>query len=138
MRFAVHPAVFLASALLLCGVMLWLRQVPPVETRVGASARGRAAPEQHTEIALGTAVLERYVGVYEVASTLRAELTLENGRLILRAAGLVPLELVPESETEFFVKGIDIEVAFELDRSNEVTGFVARMPNGDVSADRAP
>jgi hypothetical protein len=56
----------------------------------------------------------------------------------LRATGSAPLELLPESETEFFVKGFDIEVAFELDGSNEVSGFVAHLPNGDVSGDRVP
>jgi hypothetical protein len=132
----VHPAVFLAGAALLCGFMLWLRQVPPLETRAAPSVGGRPARERHTEMALGTAALERYVGFHEFDATMRIELLLENGRLILRTADLAPLELLPESDTEFFVKDIDIEVAFELDAANEVTGLVARLANGDVSADR--
>jgi hypothetical protein len=62
MRFAVPPAVFFGSAVLLCGLMLWLRQSPPVEA---SAAGGRPAREQRTETELGTAVLERYVGTYE-------------------------------------------------------------------------
>jgi hypothetical protein len=98
MRFAVHPAVFLGGALLLSGILLWLRPSAIVERPAAQRSDYRPAREQRAEEALETAVLERYIGFYDVASTLRVDVTLENGRLVLHVPDSARLELLAESE----------------------------------------
>jgi hypothetical protein len=136
MRFAVHPAVFLGGALLLSGLLLWLRPSATVERPAAQRGDHRPARAQRAEVALDTAVLERYIGFYDVASTLRVDVTLENGRLVLHVPDSARLELLAESETRFYVEGGAIEIAFEVDGPNEIKGFVAHLPNGDLTAVR--
>ena len=58
-------------------------------------------------------VLERYVGSYELTPGLVLDVTLEDGTLYGQATGQPKVKLVPTSETEFVVQGVDARLVFE-------------------------
>jgi hypothetical protein len=137
MRLAIHPAVFLGGAIVLCSVWLALR--PPLPAMPAAPApRGapRPARVERPTITLDTATLERYAGKYAGRADLVVELTLKDGRLFAQSPGvLVPFEMLAVSETEFFLKGLDVDVKFRVE-DGVVKGFVATTEFGVLFVDR--
>ncbi len=81
------------------------------------------APRQRTSIALPADVLERYVGVYDMAGT-RVEITRSAEGLSARVAGAGTYRLDAETEAAFFVKEIDAQVNFRLARDGVPTKAV--------------
>jgi hypothetical protein len=137
MRLAIHPAVFLGSAIVLCALWLSLRPaLPLVATAPMQRSGARPVPVERPSIELDPATLERYVGQYEGRASLTVELSLKNGHLFAQSPGvMVPFELLATSETEFFLKGIDIDIEFRVE-DGIVEGFVAHTEYGVVVVDR--
>jgi Domain of unknown function (DUF3471) len=83
--------------------------------------------KQRTAIDLPASTLSAYVGTYEVAQGLNLVVTVENDALFIQStpAGEV-VRLWPESESDFFVKGVDIQVSFTHDANGTATGLVFR------------
>jgi CubicO group peptidase (beta-lactamase class C family) len=94
----------------------------------------RAAPKPHTEIALDPSVLDRYVGVYELAPTFSITITRDGNNLWAQATNQGKLQLFAESETDFFLKGLDAGVTFVRDSAGVVTGLVLHQQGNDQSA----
>ena len=136
MRRAMHPAVFLAGAIMFCAAWLWLQpEGPSVETASGAR---RSARQARTSIELDRAILERYAGRYRGRADFTVEFSMKEGRLYAQSPGTVPFEMLPTSEIEFFLKeSPDVDVKFRLDSHGAVTGFDATTPYGPMSLDRA-
>jgi hypothetical protein len=83
------------------------------------------APQtQRTAIELSEAVLERYVGTYELTPTFSIEVTRNGSELWLQATSQPKVRLWPESESEFFLKEVDAQITFVRDASGTVTGLV--------------
>ena len=139
MRLAIHPAVFLGGAIVLCALWLWLRPaLPPPEVRA-PTARGapRPTPVERPSITLDAATLERYVGKYAGRENFTVDLTLKNGHLFAESPGvMVPFEMLATSETKFFLKGIDIDITFRVE-GGVVKGFTANTEFGLIAMDRA-
>ncbi len=137
MRLAIHPSVLLGGAIVLCSVWLWLRpEVPPVATTPTARGNPRPARVEPASITLDTATLERYVGKYEGRANFTVELRLDKGRLFAQAPGvMVPFEMLATSETEFFLKGMPVELKFRVE-DGIVEGFVANTEFGVMIVDR--
>lgn len=75
-----------------------------------------------------TAVLAQYVGAYELTPTITNVISLVDGRLTSKIGNQAELEMVPESQTEFFFKTGDAEIEFERDpRTEAVTGLVVHQ-----------
>ena len=83
-----------------------------------------APPVERTEVEVATAVLETYVGEYELAPTFSIVVTLEDGALFAQATGQPKFPLFAESETEFFLRVVDAQVSFTKDDSGAVTGII--------------
>jgi Domain of unknown function (DUF3471) len=135
MRQTFHPAMFLGMVILLCTAWLWARPpVPIVET----FARGTPRPAlvEPASIALDTAVLERYAGKYEGRGNFTVDLTLKGGKLFAQSPGTIPFELRATSETEFFLKGMGIDVEFDVGDDGIVRGFAANTDYGLVEVKR--
>jgi len=71
------------------------------------------AAKQRKEITLDPAILERYVGVYQLAPTFQITITREGNSLFLQATAQPKFPLFAESEREFFLKVVDAQVTFE-------------------------
>jgi uncharacterized damage-inducible protein DinB len=103
-----------------------------------------ALPMTHrTAIDLPAGVLARYVGVYEVAPSslfgspgLVLDVTLSNGSLSVKPAGQPAARLWPETETNFFVKEVDIQITFTVGATGTVTGLVVHQYGENRPANR--
>jgi hypothetical protein len=85
-----------------------------------------ALPERaRTAIELPASALAPYVGVYELAPGLELEVALRSGALFIWSSmGSVPSQLWPESNNDFFAKGVDAQITFVRDASGRVSGLV--------------
>jgi CubicO group peptidase (beta-lactamase class C family) len=73
-----------------------------------------------TEIKLSSAVLDMYVGEYEINPEFTFVITKEDDKLFLQATGQEKLEIFAEAETTFFLKVNDARLEFVKDDSGKV------------------
>lgn len=93
--------------------------MPVRHPRPAAAARN---PRQ--EVPVDAAVLERYVGRYELAPELVIEVTREGDALFAQATGQQRFRLYAASPTRFFLREVEAEVGFTVDAAGAVTGLV--------------
>ena len=86
--------------------------------------RAELIKQERQEIDLPADVLERYVGVYELAPEGTVTVTRTGSGLVAAATGLGAAPIYAANETEFFVKVIPVELTFRLDPRSAVTGVV--------------
>jgi CubicO group peptidase (beta-lactamase class C family) len=97
-------------------------------------------PKERTIITADAATLAKYVGQYKIPSETAAgsgaihTLTLENGRLIRQVNAAPKVELFPVSDTEFFAKGVDVQIFFNVNEQGHVTGLTMRRLGRDTIA----
>ena len=125
--------------ILLCTTWLWAR--PPVTpvSRVVLSASPRPAIVDPASIQVDRAILERYAGKYEGRGDFTIDLVLEDGKLFLEGKGSIPtaqFELAATSETEFFLKGMGVDIEFDVARDGTVRGFAADTEYGLIEVMR--
>ncbi len=138
MRQTFHPALFLGTVILLCTAWLWARPPEPVVERLARSSP-RPAIVEPASIALDTAILERYAGKYEGRGGFTIDLTLKDGKLFAQSLGTmpsIPFELAATSETEFFLKGMGVNVEFDVAADGTVRGFAASTEFGLIEVKR--
>jgi CubicO group peptidase (beta-lactamase class C family) len=70
------------------------------------------SPAERIEIEIDPAILERYVGQYQLAPGFFINISLEDGRLKGQATGQEVVDLYPESDTNFFLKVVDAQLSF--------------------------
>ena len=81
-------------------------------------------PKQRQEIAVDSAVLATYVGVYEISPAFALTVTREGSSLFAQATGQERLRLFAESPTEFFYRIVDAQVTFEKDARGRVVRLI--------------
>jgi CubicO group peptidase (beta-lactamase class C family) len=69
-------------------------------------------PAGKKEIAVDTAVLQKYTGLYEVAPQFQITVTVEEGKLMAQATNQPKFELFAQKENYFFLKAVEAEVEF--------------------------
>jgi D-alanyl-D-alanine-carboxypeptidase/D-alanyl-D-alanine-endopeptidase len=94
--------------------------------------------KQRTAIVLPPAMLDRYVGKYQLAPNFVLDVTRGGDGLWLQPTGQGKLELWPESETEFFLKEVDAQVSIVRDPSGAVTGVVLHQNGQNSPAPKIP
>ncbi len=91
-------------------------------------ARAPLAPppstKVRTEIAVDPAVLESYVGVYQLAPNFALTITHIGSSLYGQATGQPTFQLFAEAPTEFFLKVVDAQITFEKDPAGKVTRLI--------------
>ena len=60
--------------------------------------------------------------------------TIENGKLMRQIVGQPKIELLAESETEFFLKGVELPITFIIDAQGRVTGHISRRAGREILA----
>jgi len=70
-------------------------------------------PWERKQISLDSKQLDRYTGTYQ-ADAMTIAVTNENGHLMIEPKGQGKREVLPSSETEFFVNGADMKLTFVL------------------------
>jgi len=81
-------------------------------------------------------IYDDYAGQYQLAPNFIINITNENGKLTLQAAGQPKNELFAESETDFFLKTIDAQIKFVKDAEGKVTGLVLRQGGRETPAQK--
>ncbi len=69
----------------------------------------------HKEVQVDAAVLEPYVGEYELTPAFKITVTREAARLFAQATGQPRFEIFAQSESEFFLKVVDARITFLKD-----------------------
>ncbi len=72
-------------------------------------------------IEVDPSVYDAYLGQYEVVRNLIVTVTREQTKLLAQATGYSKIEFFPESEIEFFAKGLDAQIMFVGDGSGKIT-----------------
>jgi CubicO group peptidase (beta-lactamase class C family) len=82
-------------------------------------------PTEHTLIKINPASFAVYPGTYEIPGIGKLAITLKSSGLYVEAEpfGPDPIELLPESPTQFFVLSGDITFAFHKDAQGAITGL---------------
>ncbi|HXL79869.1 MAG TPA: DUF4440 domain-containing protein [Pyrinomonadaceae bacterium] len=76
-------------------------------------------------------IYDAYVGQYRNPRGRILAVIREGDRLMIEVGGQ-KVEIFPESETQFFLKGDDVLLVFVTDEQGRVVRLVNRRPNGDV------
>ena len=107
-----------------------------------AIAREYRWPDSLTEnkkpIKLAAEVLQSFVGEYSGDSGFKCAITREDDKLFLKFGIQPPLELYPESETEFFTTALNTDLTFDRIEDGEVKKLRLQQDNKTFLAERKP
>jgi hypothetical protein len=86
-------------------------------------------PTEHTLAKIDPALFSAYVGAYEIPGLGKLNVTSKDARLYLQAAplGPDPQELLPQSDTEFFLLSSDFTFAFQKDEKGVVSRILIHV-----------
>jgi ketosteroid isomerase-like protein len=93
-------------------------------------------PAERTAIELDSPIYDAYVGQYQIAPNVVLEITKEGEKLMSQATGQPKMELLPESEIEFFIKGFTAQFVFVRDGLGRVTKLIINQEGQRVTAKR--
>ena len=71
--------------------------------------------QRHTEVAVDSLILQRYVGEYELAPTFHIVVTREAAHLFAQATAQPRFAIFAESDSTFFLKAVDAQLTFRAD-----------------------
>ena len=90
-------------------------------------------PRERVIAKIDPSIYEAYVGEYEVAPGLILAVTKEGDRLFSQSPGQTRSEMLPESETTFFLRDIDAQFTF-VREGEKVVRVVIRRGGRDFQA----
>ena len=89
---------------------------------------------ERKEVAVSYAILQTYVGTYELAPGFDIVMTVEGGQLMTQATGQPKFPVFAESETKFFLKLVDAQLEFVKNDKGEVTQVILHQGGRDAKA----
>ena len=89
------------------------------------------------EITLDAAVLEGYVGRYEIAPGVAFTITRQENHLFAQLTGQPSVEIFPSAPREFFYKVVNAQLTFEVGADGRATAVVLHQFGRDMRATRA-
>ncbi|QMW01725.1 serine hydrolase [Spirosoma foliorum] len=92
-------------------------------------------PVSFKTVQVSEAILQQYVGQYQLDPKRIITITLDQNRLFLQVTGQERFEIFPSSETDFFLKAVNAQLTFQKDETGRVTQITVHQ-NGDVVAKR--
>jgi len=81
-------------------------------------------PTERIAINVDSKIYDAYLGQYEIAPHVVLDITKEGEKLMSQTTGQPKMELLPESEIEFFIKGFTAQFVFVRDGSGHVTKLI--------------
>ncbi|MDB5242452.1 MAG: serine hydrolase, partial [Spirosoma sp.] len=87
-------------------------------------------------VAVDTAVLESYVGKYELAPSFAITISREQGKLFGQATGQNRFELYAESKTKFYLKVVEAQVSFVPNEKGEVEQLILHQNGQNLTGKR--
>jgi len=83
---------------------------------------------------LSEAILDRYVGTYEIPGLGELQITREDTTLWAQPTGQPRLQLTPTSETEFEIAEASVQITFQVGEDGETTGLVIHQGGQEIEA----
>lgn len=80
-------------------------------------------PKKRIAVKVDAAVLDKYVGEYELSPAMKFKFTREGDGLVLEPTGQSKAQVFAESDTDFFLKVVDASFKFVKDTEGSVTGI---------------
>src|SRR5579883_1754676 len=94
--------------------------------------------EEKKAVALSDETMGRFVGIYTNRAGLEYSVIHENDHLLFRPPGQPPIEVYPKSGTNFFMKILNAEIAFDVTKDGHVNGLKLQQEGRSFSAERKP
>lgn len=91
-------------------------------------------PTERIAINVDSKIYDAYVGQYEIAPNVVLGITKEGEKLMSQTTGQSKMELLPESEIEFFIKGFTAQFVFVRDGMGRVTKLIINQEGQRVTA----
>lgn len=91
-------------------------------------------PKERKVTTLSSEIFDRYCGEYEVAPNLVIKIFRQGNRFWSQVSGQPKLEILPESETKFFVRLLDAEINFIVDSEGKPVALVLTQGGKDHQA----
>ena len=101
---------------------------------IGAAVQGAVLTGEQKDVKVDPKIYDSYVGEYQLAATFSITITRENDRLMAQATGQEKFELVPTSETDFYLKVVPARVTFVKDAQGNVTELILTQNGRQASA----
>lgn len=95
-------------------------------------------PSERAVVSVPDKTLESYVGSYQLAPTFAIAITREGSHLYGQATGQPRFELFATSPTEFFLKVVDAQITFHVDKSGRADSLVLHQNGRDMPGKRVP
>ena len=89
-------------------------------------------PKKRMAIQLAPAVLDRYLGEYELAPTFSISVSREGTLLYAQATGQPRFPLLAETDSTFFLDVVDAQVTFTRDATGTVTGMILHQNGQNI------
>jgi len=86
------------------------------------------------EVPVAAAILDEYVGVYELNPSFKVTISRKGSGLQVQATNQPTVSIFAESDSEFFFKVVDAQISFVRDASGKVTKLVLHQGGMDQSA----
>ena len=93
-------------------------------------------PGVKKSITVAPDILDDYVGVYELQPNLFLTISREDGRMYVQPTGQPRLEMFAETETDFFLKEVEVNISFVRDDSGAVNSLVFQQGGHQLTATR--
>jgi serine-type D-Ala-D-Ala carboxypeptidase/endopeptidase len=94
----------------------------------------RTPPKQRRAIAVNPQLFNDYVGQYQLTADFILTVSTQQNRLYLQASGQPQVELLAESETQFFIQEVDAQVTFMRDRQGRVKHLILHQTGQNLPA----
>lgn len=94
------------------------------------------APRDRKEVTVSAAILDAYVGVYQLAPEFEIAITKEGASLFAQATAQPKFPIFAESETEFFFKVVDAQISFVKDSSGKVNQIILHQGGANIPGTR--
>ncbi len=91
-----------------------------------------------TEVTLDAKTLARYVGRYQLRPEFVLEITLQDGKLVAKAATQPEIPIFAESQTKFFARAIDAQITFVVEGDGPASALILHQGGRDITAKRVP
>ena len=91
-------------------------------------------PAERKTVNLDSKIYDAYAGQYEIAPNVVLNITKEDEKLMSQTTGQPKMELLPESEIEFFIKGFTAQFVFVRDETGRVTKLIINQEGQRVIA----
>lgn len=91
-------------------------------------------PEIIKTIKLTESILHSYVGKYELKPNFVFDISISDGRLYCQPTGQSKLELLPISETEFFLKEVEAKISFSKEINDKTGKLILHQGDKEIPA----